>query len=139
MTVHCPVTQQSCVRNCTLPTECLLHKLKRGEDIPERRHEERRKDFAPGRSYFIATHHLGALEYLIKDLQAYKLKASRRVEFNHIAQVLHTLKLVPHSEKIIGLGLGCSNLGELGLLVICTSPHQLSGGIPSNYAQERAK
>jgi hypothetical protein len=108
----------------------------------ERRHDERRKGFAPGRSYFIPMHHLGALEYLVKELSDKTFipgKASRRVEFNHISQVLHTLKLVPHSEKIIGLGLGCSNLGELGLLVVCTSPHQIQGGIPSNYAQERAK
>lgn len=155
MNPHCPVTKMPCARSCTVfggdcRPDCELEKLKNTATASsfqrvlandtDRRHAERRKEFARGKTYFIASEHLGVIEGATRAMLASGLKRSRRVEFNHIQQVLKTLKLIPVSEKIVSLGLGSLDTGDTGLLVLCSSPHQVQGDIPNsggNYASER--
>lgn len=83
-----------------------------------------------GSNYFIPSHRLGAIEGVATSMLSNANKRSRRVDLNHIQQVLKTLKLIPHSVKVISIGLGCLDTGESGLLVLCTSPTQVQGDIP---------
>lgn len=139
--VHCPITQQACVRNCPLPTECRLHKLKQGAHLDDRRHLTDRRQVITQHSYFIPMHKLGTLEFATKSMLTRTNKRARRIDFNAIQQVLKTLQLIPHSEKVISMGLGLLDNGELGMLVLCGSPHQVFGDVPTsgNYAAERER
>lgn len=137
--VLCPVTSQTCQRSCIANHLCELDKMKRDPKL-EPRKEERRKEFTKGRSYFIESQHLGAIEGSINRMLRNGLKKSRRVEFNHIQQVLKTLELIPQAEKVVSLALGQLDNGETGLVVLCSSPHHVQGDVPTtggNYAAER--
>lgn len=92
-------------------------------------------------TYFIRSQDLGAIEGAVYTALAIGLRSKRRIEVNHIQQILKTLRLIPHSEKVVAIGIGCIDTGTTGLFVLCESPHHVQGNIPSqgNFAEERAR
>lgn len=133
MSIVCPETKKECMRACSLESGCFMHQFKTSEKGME---------LVANCNYFIPEHRLGAIGPVCKAMLNNRNKRSRRVELNHIQHVLKTLKLIPAETKVISLGLGCLDTGELGLFVLCSSPHQIFPEIPStpgDYAAERKR
>jgi len=89
-----------------------------------------------GNSYFIGSQHLGVIEGVVQAMLVNGLRRSRRIEFNHVQHVLKTLKLIPVTEKVIGLSLGSLDSGDTGLFVLCTSPHHIQGDVPTGETKD---
>lgn len=124
----CPATGVRCARLCANGRLCEIVSLKAIQP---------KVDLEAKDNYFIQSHRLGAIESVAKAMLNNSNKRARRVELNHIQQVLKTLHLIPHSAKVIALGLGCLDTGESGLFVLCNSPHQISADLPTLPSNER--
>lgn len=88
-------------------------------------------DLAATNNYFIPEHKLAGLEQVVTAMLAERNKRNRRVSLNAVQHALKTLGLIPHSAKVIALGMGCLDIGDRGLFVLCTSPTHIQGDIPS--------
>lgn len=87
------------------------------------------------RCYFISAERLGLIESNVSKMAYTSGKRKRAIEFNAIAHVLKSLKIVDREVDIKGIAYGCLDTGEAGMFIICRVPTKIHGTVPEAEAK----